>query len=354
MTGAKRRRTYTARSRNRPGRTGSWAQNIQRAGKAAWKGYSLYKKWAPAAKKLYRGATRKTFRKTQIIKSPTIGLSNSRKSLKYKTAPNYRSVKAAGEPLYTQSTTVGSYVSTYGQQAANLIGAVGLGTSIKGWSQNQQGTQVSGQISKKIGITSYGYDVLITNQSPTSIVMTLYDCISKVTKVAFSDPVVDWSTGLDQQDGVSGITATALFPKAIPTQSKLFNNIWKIVKKYQVELAPGRTHNHKFNLTPNRVVDTSYAANFDQIKGLTYALMATAYGMPCDDVPAPTVGTTITLSPAKYSFVGIVHANTFVGNGQYRKSSQTNSLAIAPVGKMYIMDQDQGDPEDITVATEWA
>ena len=104
------------------------------------------------------------------------------------------------------------------------------------------------------------------------------------------------------QNTLTGTLANANFPGQCPTASKLFNITWHIVKKVLIELAPGRTHRHVFNMKCNRIVDLEYAAQYDQIKGLTYAQIAVQHAL-CVDSTNTTNNGVVTLNSSKIDCV---------------------------------------------------
>ena len=245
---------------------------------------------------------------TQMVKSPVVGLSNSSKTIKYKISKGIRQVfREAPISTYMQADGF-SNPGFYGIQSINSNVTACSGQELILWATNAGSTGIAalkpdvGRRSYKLAVKGYGLEYLYTNQSPNTIIITHYDCISKVTKPTRTQTVDDWTNGLLDQNPGSTTVANATFPGQSPTSSKLFNITWHVVKKVMIELAPGRTHRHVFNMKCNRIVDLEYAAQFGQIKGLTYAQLSVQHAL-CVDSTNTTTGGVVTLNNSKVDCV---------------------------------------------------
>lgn len=255
--------------------------------------------------------TKSKTKTTQMVKSPVVGLSNSSKTIKYKISKGIRQVfREAPIATYMQADGF-SNSGGYGIQTINSNSTASSGQELTLWATNAALTSFNTQLgpatgrkSYRLAVKGYGLEYLYTNQSPNTIILTHYDCISKITKPIRSQTINDWTNGLADQNPTSGTsgTANASFPGQCPTASKLFNITWHIVKKVMIELAPGRSHRHVFNMKCNRIVDLEYAAQYDQIKGLTYAQIAVQHAL-CVDTTSTTTSGVVTLNNSKVDCV---------------------------------------------------
>ena len=190
----------------------------------------------------------------------------------------------------------------------------------------------TGNYVRKILYDYVTYETGFTNNTPSCIKLTLYDCLAKTTAenaTASADTRACWSSGLQDESGFVG-AATPYFPGSVPTNSKYFNMKWKILKKTVIQLGPGMTHYHKKHFAPKRLLDLEYVNKEISIRGLTTELLVVAEGMPTTSVQGLTSGP-ISLADMKLLVVqkikcGIRVAGTF----QAIKQQITNYLAGAP------------------------
>lgn len=144
----------------------------------------------------------------------------------------------------------------------------------------------------------------IQNQGQGTTDMWIYDLVSKVTKESYSAPDTDWADGYVDTN-VLPAAAIATYGGgnttigAIPTESKVFNINWKVLKVTTVRLGPGAEHNHIFNMRPNKVIDGTYAANFQQIKGVTTGILLIHRGPLVDSTSGNAAAGTITYGHSK-------------------------------------------------------
>jgi len=117
------------------------------------------------------------------------------------------------------------------------------------------------------------------NVSNANLTLTIYDIIAKRdASVANSfAPDLAWNVGAS----LEGTTNASLVVGALPTDSDLFNQFYKIQKRTSVILAPGNLHRHETFSYPHQVVSsalTSYIGSNGNIGGLTTYVMIVISG----------------------------------------------------------------------------
>nr|WAE42564.1 MAG: capsid protein [Cressdnaviricota sp.] len=312
------------------------------------------------AYKSYKKVTRKNKKssKETIIRPPPSGVSHSYTTLKYKPMKMMKGFRAiTGSSTYENLSTFG-FTSLSGRQGANVTHNGFNGTSggdmqtivipqlQKGYNQSiYSGTESlvipqfqTYQTSFKIILDSLINTSVFTNQSYAACQIEIYDLVSKVTTGVYASPVSVWASGAGTStpEGVyelAGIQAASSsmqgsnFPYAVPTTSKAFNMIWKIVRRTKIELGPGRCHEHVYVFKPGRIIDTEYFADFSQVKGITIASMAVVQGLPGDDNTAVNTIGNVNIAPAK--IVGVLRTKyvTRSVSSSPRNYNNANSLS---------------------------
>lgn len=213
----------------------------------------------------------------------------------------------------------GDVINAVYNQEAQWLNAAGATQN-----NNQQSSQSSYKflLQDVTAITSY------VNQENTGVEIEIYDCMSKVTREDFTTPVDDWTAGLVDQK-LAHAAATPYAPFAVPTTSKYFNINWNILKRSKVELGPGRSHEHVFKFSPQRIVDLEYAAKYNVIRGITCAQFIVVRGMLADGGAADV--TNIGFSTAKVDYLTRYKYTTRILSFYPRQSFQDLSgLPAAP------------------------
>ena len=337
-------------------RTRKFGKTITRGLRAAALGYRAGKAGSRALRSLrhtktknantFRGQGAKTKTQTKkkesIIKSPPTGISNSFCNVKYKPSKGYYTeVKITNASTY-EIITQGGILRTPTLQnvASGMIAYGNLGTNyvdmLKLFTQMQKQTNAVSQPdistwnhSYKIVIENMRLETLYRNQSPVLAMVDIYDLVSKVTKPTMTDPALDWSQGLVNQETANVLLPT--FPSAVPTASKLFNINWKIIKRTRLQLVPGREHKHVFVFTPRRIIDTEYAATFGQIRGITTVRMMVSKGGLADDfqnntTPISTIK--VNIEPTKIIWLDQAKFTTRMVSVLPRNGYQVNNQSI--------------------------
>lgn len=219
-------------------------------------------------------------------------------------------------------------------------------------------TQMGNQMNKYFLRQSI-LELSLTSQSPAVTNLTIYTCISKVTKPTYVDPATDWANGLlEQQDGGAAY-ASPTYVGAKPWESKLFNINWRVQQAKTIQLMGGAQHKHSVRWNVNRILDTAYQNNFSQIRGITCAVFIVLWGQPGDINNGHTnAGANVSITPTKivgiqtrqykYTLCNVFPKNTY---------QATTNLLQAPQPHIYVINEESGDVvdvQDVTTNTVYA
>lgn len=294
---------------------------------------------------------RRKKKKSSIVHSPATGQSNSALTIKFKPIKLNKQFNTMHPPFtFDQIDGFGCF-SEIGLQKPQTIFVSGMGGNSASTSPiavqinylaNKAGatlttagavntgavTVISGQRSNKVLLNSSSNILEFTNQGPATCNVTLYNLMCKSSAETFQYPETVWAQGLSDQTGIDG--NSNLTPWTGPTTSKRFNMNWKVMKKTVIELGPGRGHIHTFKHIINRPIDTEYAYQFLQIKGVTTCVMMVVQGYPGDSVKDYNSVVTPTIGPSKV--VGITRQQWIVRNivAATRHTQHLNNLPPAP------------------------
>lgn len=114
-----------------------------------------------------------------------------------------------------------------------------------------------------------------------------------------------WATGYAE---TAAAAVSAPTPQQInyigakPTDSKAFNEQWKVVKKVMMKLDPGGERKIHFTFKPNRVIDRAHVDRYGCYRGLQYAALVVNHGVTGDSDNAFTTGV---ISTTAAKLVGI-------------------------------------------------
>lgn len=197
---------------------------------------------------------------------------------------------------------------------------------------------------------------LFTNQSPGSVVITIYDCIAR--KQGSTLPRTDWDQGINMEEGQDVSDPTALGSK--PTDSKYFNANWKISKITKIELATGRSHEHtyKFSYHGKLPIATTWNAltAYTNLAGLTHNQMIVMHGMPIDNTNAyaQVGGSEVSIDQTK--IVGVSNYN-FYTRMRLKKQPKIYGSSVLPttaqMGAAYIQSENDQSVINSFIATNF-
>lgn len=166
----------------------------------------------------------------------------------------------------------------YKRLAKNSIDIGGINTGVTD-TMDEQGLGFLG--GKKLYIKSVQHETRFSNHGASNCEVDFYMLMSKNSEQTALDPVTLWDEGVTTTQGsaaVGGSTNNPDFPYQKPTISKNFNMKFKIVHKQRIFMCPGADHVHNFSFNVNRVIDSSYPADYDTIKGITFIPFAVCRG----------------------------------------------------------------------------
>jgi len=199
-------------------------------------------------------------------------------------------------------------------------------------------------------------EFLYNNSTNASIEMDIYDIVLKrslppslsfnaniYTYTVTGDPAQYISKGLLAQQGSDPATppnpepATCL--SAVPTDSRLFNDYFRITKKTRVFMAPGATHKHVVNISTNRIIDEVLAsATFTGVAGFTSYTMALVRGMPVwveEEGSGPTTNSLnllcVNSQRVKYSWISDTTYGSIFGTALNTTVLATDQLFVNPL-----------------------
>ncbi len=301
----------------------------RRAGRlvaGAYTGYTAYQ----AARQRIKNKPKRPFSTTTTktkrrkVEAPIVAkggeISKSRYSLKYKVMK--------GLPTVRKTTVKDTYRGILSDGATSAIGKQGAfvtqpslrpedlyvvyDQSLK----TNTSTVTLGQIqvndrTRSFYLENYNSLMTLTNQGPSTIKVDVYDLMHKVdiarTGSLPTDALSIWNKGLQWEAGIDPVDEVATYPGAKPTDSKLFNQNFKVLKKTSLEMQSGANHEHHFNFNYNGKIAFAKMAdykNFDDnaFKGITISRLIVFRGMPADDSNLPQNGV-VTLDKTKLIMV---------------------------------------------------
>lgn len=303
--------------------------------------------------------TTTTRKKEKVVRPAPGGISHSYTSRKLYPGRYSGVIKALGNSQTYNILNTVPVIALFNQQGTAAVGGL--------WSQNtlqqlynngsKTKSQPSGgmvlqtyQKSWKMHLESAIITCLFTNTSPNGLEVDIYDCVSKVTTSNFIATDQAWNQGLIDQELVATSTSIKA-PYCVPTESKLFNVNWRILKRTRVELAAGSSHEHIFYNKINRQVDAEYCVNYAQIKDITYQQLVVVRGVLVDSSPGVTTANNIGFAASK--LLCCVREKYIVRQVQStpRTSFLTNNLTLTDGGHEYTQVYGGGSFVDVLTNT---
>lgn len=151
---------------------------------------------------------------------------------------------------------------------------------------------------RKLFIHSVSTETVFTNDASSDIQIFIYDLVSKTTRTADFNgnytPNLLWAEGASAESDFASLSITQI--GRLPTQNKIFNMAWKVMKLTRVELSAGRTHVHNFLFSPQVMVDLQYFNTNAVVRGISTTQLIIVHG--CNLVSATTTaGSNIGVAP---------------------------------------------------------
>ena len=294
------------------------------------------KKAAPARKRQARKrVSRQPSQKSQRIISTSAGSSSSKFMSKRRYARHGKNITALGA-VNKYVITRGLNISGFdGRQTLAVIGQWGSLADIANVASTvpspapPSGTGIN---PTRFHLKSIVASVTMTNPTSTTIEVDLYDVVCRKDAPVFKTgyfgngvalPTTAWSSGMLQQ----AIQPSLPYPAeqylgALPTDSQLFKDYYRVLKRTSVSMAQASTHVHHVNISFERDFDrgelqvqTDYLA---QVANFSHFTMAVVRGQPARDVTQSTsyaMSTTVpilfVLSLENYQYSWLQSAGSF-------------------------------------------
>lgn len=288
--------------------------------------------------------------------APENGIKYKHVSISYKPSKRGKLTKALSQPGQVYNYATGGQTSGLGVQAAVQMmvtpssDVVALHTAL-----NDAVATTTVRASEQFLFTGTKEEIEFTNCSPTTCELEIYVLIDKTTSNAPPDPVSVWSNGILQTSNDALIpveSAATLWLK--PTMQKAFNiTYWS--KRYPISLTPGEKCKFTLNFKRNRLLDTSYLANYSGVRGITHRLMLVQRGTLVDADNAKT----FTAGNQSISETKVIWAWKRTMYGQILSTLPTVNKQLGlnfptVLAAQWHIDEDTGEPENAATTTEFA
>lgn len=184
-----------------------------------------------------------SFSKFQLINKPNkYVLAQKRVS-----APNYWLQNAATQIVNAEGfQNANLYVWDSTTQLGNILGYV-------------PGVSGAPSIPKRYHLESVVGELLMTNSSLATQYVDIYDIVRKrdTGNATYTDNPLDaWRYGVSDQTVTSPDLEAWKNVMSLPTDSKLFNDYFRVIKRNHIGLVAGATHRHSVILKPNKIIDS--------------------------------------------------------------------------------------------------
>lgn len=306
-----------------------------RAGKFAAKLNKLRQARKPKAGKT---KTKRSFT-PGVVQSSGNGISKS--SCRKKNKPSKAQLltrKLAPVDIYRSNDT-GTVLADYGVQgtggdspnlAAEMIQELFVKSIDTTGTAQGAAVQTPEALDKQFFIESYKSILTLTNQSPNTAKVVVYNLIARQDKQAASPivPKTIWQLGLTKQAGRDINNELTTYPGSDPRQSLLFRDNYTILKKTEVEMHTGANHEHTFYFDVNKKIpmqklDEYQGVGYGQFRGVTNFIMITVNGMLCDSAASFAFGN-VTTDRAKVIWRNQIEVKTRTGSTKSKHIEYTN------------------------------
>lgn len=220
-------------------------------------------------------------------RSPIPGIggapSMSRFQLARRPAPSVRAMKKVTSPCYfvtNQATQlkVGEGFQGYADWSFNSISDLNIMSTKLPPNVVPPGVEPW----KQFVLESAVGEFLITNSTLATMYVDVYDVVRKRDATSVSSttsPSTAWNAGVYYQS--QGSYGDAQIINTLPTDSRNFNDYFKVIKRTHLGLSQGATHRHSVILKPNFLADTALLNSMNgDIAGVTVYTLIVAYGQP--------------------------------------------------------------------------
>lgn len=160
------------------------------------------------------------------------------------------------------------------------------------WSENDPSStnlaNMGNQAGKKLYIKKCKMTYDLTNQGPTSCYFKMYFILPKSTETAYIDPKDTWVQGYQNEEGRYS-QRDQNYINAKPTDTKLFNQNFRVIKCIKGKMDPGDEKKIIFDYSPNRFLDVGYLRDHKTIKNMSPVFcMLVSHGVTADLINQPS------------------------------------------------------------------
>jgi len=222
------------------------------------------------------------------------------------------------------------------------IGVAQLSALLQFAATSSVGTSLNTRGAARSVILGATNEYLLNNSTETSATVDIYDItlkrdlqtqweaiINGQSYISAANPESYWDNGLLIQQTVTTPPAIALKDvlNTVPTDSRLFNNYFKITKKTKVNLCPGGTHKHVVKIATNRLIDQLMPnVNMSGTLGFSTYTMFVVSGQPVYVTEGSGAGI-VTTSPLTLNVVYSYKVKYAIAVDQTYTSSVASTLA---------------------------
>lgn len=265
-----------------------------------------------------------------------------------------------------ETVATGAFGPAGKQWVTNISNVWGLTTAVPGTArlnelfESLQETTVTvplpiGGYSRKMMFNSATYELELNNVGPTTSEFQLYFCIDKCTSASTFQPDIVWDSAVSNETGPVALVPSEA-KQTMWTQPKTFKqfNITYWTKSIKGALTPGERCKITINFKPRRLLDTSYIANFQAIRGITHSLMLVQRGVICDVTNDKSLAAGQTTSETKLVWLLKRTLRGSILQTLPRLNKQTGSVLPIGPAALWVVDEDTGEPENVFVPAEFA
>lgn len=183
-----------------------------------------------------------------------------------------------------------------------------------------------------------------TNQSEATCYFDLYEVTPRYSFESTYDPVNVLDSGIQEQGVVIGIQELGIRPTAV----KKFTYLYKIHKKFTIELGQGQSHRHVSNYDVRKRFNEAFydvLGGSRQMPEFTKWLLVIASGAPLND---QTTKTNVSTAKPALDIVRKERYSFLFSQPAYTTYTFTNNLPTVTTG--YIMDVGSGEAETVDAA----
>lgn len=212
---------------------------------------------------------------------------------------------------------------------------------------NYSGT--SGALPKRMVVEGLTNEYTISNFTNAPVEVDIYDIVLKRdvyrsydfttsadTYLPAPNPQSYWNQGLNSQAGVLTTATGSSIIGTSPTDSQLFKDWFKIVKRTTIMLPQAGAHRHIVSIKTNRLVDTMLLGNPESVSALkeyTKFMMVNVKGLPVwhtTPTAETTIGSTqvgiVAVQRIKYTWVADYSFNTLLNQGLFTGSAANSVI----------------------------